>query len=497
MPTVQGTGTGAPGHAPATRRRATLAALAIVLAALMGAVDAPGALALSIPPTDIKPVEQTTFTGAVATVVDGPTLFGLGGCADKSAYSATITWADKTTSTGTIGDPTADSNGNCYYPVTVQNGHPFGDENPTGEQVRIDARRGVGSTESTTIMALIQDAPLHPAAAPSLPPVVEGSPLSRTFASFTDDNTGATASGYGVTIDWRDGSAPDKTGTVTPNSTGGFDVNATHVYTAAGTYTPTITISDDATSTTATATATVTDAPLNATELPIKATQGSAFNGAVARFTDPNPGAKASDFHATIDWSDGSPLAAGTVTAAPTGGFLVSGSHTYTTRASGPAIVRIYDVGGSKATVTSGVSVAAAPASPAGGWTTTANLGGAAAVPVVRVAKPRFLRPATIVVALSCPSGPACRGELKVLTVPAAGSHVAPPRRPTVLGSTLFILDGGASETFDIRLGKRLRRRLARVGSAAVRAYATDFTQQGQHASVSEVGVIRPGRASR
>jgi hypothetical protein len=184
------------------------------------------------------------------------------------------------------------------------------------------------------------------------------------------------------------------------------------------------------------------------------------------------------------------------VTVAPTGGFLVSGSHAYTTRASGPAIVTIYDVGGAMAKVTPGVSITA-PTSAAGVWTTTANIGGAAAVPVVRVAKPHFLRPATIVVALSCPSGPACRGELKVLTVPAAGSHVAPPRRPTVLGSTLFILDGGASETFDIRLGKRLRRRLARVGSAAVRAYATDFTQQGQHASLSEVCVIRPGRASR
>ncbi|MBV9280122.1 MAG: PQQ-binding-like beta-propeller repeat protein, partial [Chloroflexi bacterium] len=58
----------------------------------------------------------------------------------------------------------------------------------------------------------------------------------------------------------------------------------------------------------------------------LSATEGAAFNGAVATFTDPNP-APSGDT-ATIAWGDGTTTTA-TVAANNSGGYSVTGSHTY------------------------------------------------------------------------------------------------------------------------------------------------------------------------
>ena len=43
---------------------------------------------------------------------------------------------------------------------------------------------------------------------------------------------------------------------------------------------------------------------ISATKVDFLAVEGSAFNGAVATFTDDNPSAAPSDFTATINWGD-------------------------------------------------------------------------------------------------------------------------------------------------------------------------------------------------
>ena len=78
---------------------------------------------------------------------------------------------------------------------------------------------------------------------------------------------------------------------------------------------------------TANSSAAVADAPLTASAVAVSATEGAAFSGVVATFTDANPGATAGEFSATITWGDGT-SSAGTISAA-NGGFRVSGSHTY------------------------------------------------------------------------------------------------------------------------------------------------------------------------
>src|SRR5262249_16900355 len=78
-----------------------------------------------------------------------------------------------------------------------------------------------------------------------------------------------------------------------------------------------------------------TDAPLNASVSPITGTEGAAFSGQVATFTDANSKAPLSDFpsgpnNSLIDWGDGS-TSAGIVTQAggPGTAFLISSNHTY------------------------------------------------------------------------------------------------------------------------------------------------------------------------
>ena len=76
-------------------------------------------------------------------------------------------------------------------------------------------------------------------------------------------------------------------------------------------------------------TLTVKDQVLTPTAIPLAAISGETGSGAIASFTAAVPYA-ASSFTASIDWGDGSPLTAGTISAQPNGSYLVSGAHTFT-----------------------------------------------------------------------------------------------------------------------------------------------------------------------
>lgn len=82
--------------------------------------------------------------------------------------------------------------------------------------------------------------------------------------------------------------------------------------------------------------------PISATGSSISATEGSAFTGTVATFTDPDPLSTAAEYTASIDWGDGS-SSAGTVVGSG-GNFSVSGSHTYAEEGSYTTTVTITDV---------------------------------------------------------------------------------------------------------------------------------------------------------
>jgi PKD repeat protein len=108
----------------------------------------------------------------------------------------------------------------------------------------------------------------------------------------------------------------------------------------------------------------ITGADLNvvtATSVPIGAVEGNPFTGVVANLHATNTSAPASQFTATITWSDDGSTTAGTVTGG-SGSFTVSGTHTFVDEGSYTATVTITDTSnGNKTTVTSPATVADAP----------------------------------------------------------------------------------------------------------------------------------------
>jgi hypothetical protein len=100
----------------------------------------------------------------------------------------------------------------------------------------------------------------------------------------------------------------------------------------------------------------VADAALTPTGSTIAASEGLAFSGSVASFTDADPNGTAGDYMVTIDWGDGSTPTIGTI-ASVGAGFVVNGSHSYAEEGSYPVTVAIMDQGGSKATANSTATV--------------------------------------------------------------------------------------------------------------------------------------------
>src|SRR5439155_399603 len=168
--------------------------------------------------------------------------------------------------------------------------------------------------------------------------------VTVTFTVTLGPNVGTT--GTGVT-----NASGDATFTYTSNGAAGTDtIEATATLTGTGGVpTP---VKD-----TATKTWIVTDPPITASGVTFNATEGTAFTGTVATFTDPDPLSTAAEYDATINWGDSS-SSSGTIAGA--GGnspYTVSGSHTYTTTGSFTVTTIINDTGGSTTTATCTVTV--------------------------------------------------------------------------------------------------------------------------------------------
>ncbi len=190
---------------------------------------------------------------------------------------------------------------------------------------------------------------------------VEGSPTGTVLlGSFVDSNQAATvadftAGGGTVVVSWGDSSVPetlpagDLATIGTPDGVA-WTISAAHTYTEEGTYSYTVTVTDDGGASTIVAgSAIIADAPLSAAGLvqpvvaqdeptifPLPVFSPPLFNGPVAVFSDGNPlppagSSSIADFTAEIDWGDGTPKAFGTIvsTSNSAATYEVTGSHTY------------------------------------------------------------------------------------------------------------------------------------------------------------------------
>jgi hypothetical protein len=208
----------------------------------------------------------------------------------------------------------------------------------------------------------------------------EGQAFAGTVGTFADTgNPLQSAGNFTATIDWGDGTS--SAGTVAGPTGGPFAVAGTHIYAESGDFTVTAAVTEAAPGTfsfsfTGLATVAEGDA-LAGTGLTIAPTEGQAFTGAVATFTDANPIATAADFTADIDWGDGT-LETGVAVTGPVGGpFTVAGSHTYAEEGSYAIGVTINEVapGTATAAATGTATVAEAGFSLSAAGTLTATEG--------------------------------------------------------------------------------------------------------------------------
>jgi hypothetical protein len=323
---------------------------ALAVAVLFALAAAPaGATVITASPVDFSINEGAAFNGAVATFTDDNP------AAVPSDFTATIDWGDGTS-------PTAGSIGSSSAAFVVIGMHTYADEGSFTATVTIsDVSPGTGTATATDTATVTESDSLS--GTPVTFTATAGTSFTGTVANFTDSYAGNTPADLTATIDWGD--ATTSAGTVAGGG-GSFSVSGTHTYAGSGTFSVTVTLSDDAPGT---ATAMVTSTAqvgaasgLTAFPRTIAATEGAAFNGVVATFTDGRGGAVPGDFTATIDWGDGT-TTAGTVASTGGGAFTVSGTHTYADEGAFSLPVQITDnVSMTSASTTSTANVAEADA---------------------------------------------------------------------------------------------------------------------------------------
>jgi uncharacterized repeat protein (TIGR01451 family) len=168
-------------------------------------------------PLVVKAVEGAPFSAAIATFSDADP------AGTVSDYTAKITWADGTTSVGTVSGT---------GPFTVSGTHTYEEEGTYAVSVAVSDVGGAVTTAPASLV--VADAPLTGTGRS----FVSANPVSAVVATFTDADPNGTVADYTATIDWGDGS-PASAGTVAPGASG-FSVSGSHTYGGAGPFSFTV-----------------------------------------------------------------------------------------------------------------------------------------------------------------------------------------------------------------------------------------------------------------
>jgi hypothetical protein len=191
--------------------------------------------ALTVTGVPLTVPEGTAFSGTVANFTDTDV------SQPAANFTATVDWGDGTTSAGTI----TGSAGT----FAVSGNHTYADEGSFAVQVTVNdiANASTGSSTSTATVSerdVLTGTGLAIAA-------IQGNPFNGAVANFSDTFAGNVASDFTATINWGDGATT--AGTIS-GSGASFTVSGSHTYSNVGSFTLTVTMSDDAPGT-ATATA--------------------------------------------------------------------------------------------------------------------------------------------------------------------------------------------------------------------------------------------------
>jgi hypothetical protein len=239
-------------------------------------------------------------------------------------YSASVTWGDGDTSASVtiMADPIVPG----QFDVVASKSHGYAEGGTYLVTVAIADAGGATSMANST--AAVADLPLTATAVNVKTTEGEGTGVMLVVAKFSDAETGQPVTHYTAVIDWGDGSTSSGA-VVGIHSAGNYQVQGSHTYNEAGTYTVTVTITDvGGAKAVANSTASVADAALSGSLTGIRPVHNTPFSGTVATFTDGNSFATMADFTATINWGDGTTTTA-TVVQNADGSFSLQGSHTY------------------------------------------------------------------------------------------------------------------------------------------------------------------------
>ncbi|MGC8639122.1 MAG: TIGR03118 family protein, partial [Isosphaeraceae bacterium] len=147
-------------------------------------------------------------------------------------------------------------------------------------------------------------------------------------------------------------------------------------------------------------TATVAGLTASATQPTVSTTEGHSFSGPVASFTNGNSASTSGQYnYVTIDWGDGTPASAGTVSqpGGPGTAFLVSGTHTYADAGVNGGTghysitVNIHDQNGLTLAITNTADVADVPLAVTGQLNPASDSGASNFDNITNVVQPNFI----------------------------------------------------------------------------------------------------------
>jgi hypothetical protein len=308
----------------------------------------------------------------LATLSDVSATLAIGGWGDGTPTTAGVPLVVQQTGVDpSTGDPTFEVLGSHAYAEHTAVGTP--------DPLSVIVTTLGGTTTTLTSPpgggVTVLDAPLTGTAGNLITAVEGNSTGTVLLGSFVDADQSATVADYttnggSVVVNWGDGSAPQTLSSSNLTAIGSADgiewaVKAAHTYTEEGTFAYTVTVTDDGGSVAVIfGSAVIADAPLTAgSSVNLNANTGATISGEVGSFNDTNPDGSLSDFTATINWGDGSPLTTGVIT--QPGGigtrFIVSGTHTYANPGDFDTLITVTDVGGSRVTLTGTATITDLP----------------------------------------------------------------------------------------------------------------------------------------
>jgi hypothetical protein len=175
----------------------------------------------------VSGVEAKAFSGQKVASFTDPA-----GYATADEYSASISWGDGSSSTGTI-----TKTGDGAFDVTGS--HTYAEEGSYTVKVTVTDADNAANSDTATSTATIGDAPIH---ASGVSPITTGQAYSGPVATFTDEANGPTAD-FSATVSWGDGSS--SAGTIgAADSSGKRTVSGSHTYATTGPFTITVKVID-------------------------------------------------------------------------------------------------------------------------------------------------------------------------------------------------------------------------------------------------------------